>query len=150
MYLQIGRMVVPSRELVHPFSNKHQKRPDPNETSNPPTDKPAQKKKPFANLMTTTVQPKPKTSEPPKRHIQKGGDMKKGIEMDIQAELGIQKGGDMGKDIEMDTQAESSIQNVDSNKEAQPDTGISPADVVMNDATTMEVAQVRNYAIPSP
>lgn len=147
MYLQIGRMVVPSRELLHPFSNKHQKRLEPNETFNPPTDKPPQKKKPFANLMTTTVQPKPKTAEPPKRRIQKGGDIKKGIEMDIQAELGIQNGGDMGKELNMDIQPEPSTQNVDSNKETQPDTGISPSEAVMSDAPTMEVAQVRSYAI---
>lgn len=150
MHPQIGRMVVPSRELVHPFSNKHQKRLEPNETSNPPADKPAQKKKPFANLMTTTVQPKPKTSEPPKRRIQKGGDMKTGFEMDIQAESGIQKGDDMGKELNMDIQPEPSIQNVDSNKETQPDTEFSPAEAVMSDAPTMEVAQVRSYQMPSP
>ncbi|OBT77111.1 hypothetical protein VF21_05068 [Pseudogymnoascus sp. 05NY08] len=118
----IGRMVVPSRDLVHPFSNKNKKRAEQSETSNPPTiDKPAVIRKPFTNLMTTaTVPKKPKTFEPPKQRIQKAGDMKKELGMDIQVESGIQ--------------------NVDSTKNPQHDTTISPAEV-SNTVTAMEGIQ---------
>lgn len=168
-------MVVPSRELKHPFSNKHQKRLEQGETSNPPTDKPAQIKKPFTNLMTS-IPPKPKTSEPPKRRIQKSGEMKEAIKMDFQTEPvivqntidsnegiqpkssgplnpRIQRGGDMKKDAEMDIQAKAAIQNFVSCKQAQLDNGISSAGV-NNDVTMKEVAtavaQVRSYAISFP
>lgn len=78
-------MVVPSKNLVHPFRTTKPKIPEQSESSNPPTDKPvnsklAPKKKPFANLMTMDPV-KPKTSETVKRRIQKGGDTMTGIEM---------------------------------------------------------------------
>lgn len=78
-------MVVPSKDLEHPFSKRKQKRSEQSETSNPPTDKPVNKpvqnKKPFTNLMSMAPN-KPKTFEPPKRRIQKAGDTKKGVEME--------------------------------------------------------------------
>lgn len=164
-------MVVPSRELKHPFSNKHQKRLEQGETSKSPTDKPAQIKKPFTNLMTS-IPSKPKTSEPPKRRIQKSGEMKEAIKMDFQAEPvivqntidsnkgiqskssrplnpRIQRGGDMKKDAEMDIQAKAAIQNVVSCKQGQLDDSISPAGV-NNDVTMTEIEQVRSYAILFP
>ncbi|OBT89661.1 hypothetical protein VE02_01803 [Pseudogymnoascus sp. 03VT05] len=143
----IGRMVVPSRELVHPFSNKNKKRLEQSETSNPPTvDKPAMIRKPFTNLMTTaTVPKKPKTFEPPKQRIQKAGNMKKELGMDIQANSGIQ-----GVDSNM------GIKNVDSTKKPQHDTVIYPADV-NNAVTNMEdvqqtqqVQQVQNVEATDP
>lgn len=162
-------MVVPSRELKHPFSNKHQKRLEQGETYKSPTDKPAQIKKPFTNLMTS-IPPKSKTSEPPKRRIQKSGEMKEAIKMDFQTEPvivqntvdsnegiqssgplnpRIQRGGDMKKDAEMDIQAKASIQNIVSYNQAQLHDNISPA-VVNNDVTMTEIEQVRSYAIPFP
>ncbi|KFY06817.1 hypothetical protein V492_07708, partial [Pseudogymnoascus sp. VKM F-4246] len=104
----VGRMVIPSKAILHPFKNKPQKRLEQGESSKPPAvDKPVKIKKPFANLMTTD--PKPKTFEPPKRRIQKAGDMK--------------------KDIEMKTQTESGVQDVDYNKETQRGSGIPPTEV---------------------
>lgn len=117
-------MVVPSRDLVHPFSTKNLKRSE--RTSTPPTvDKPVRIKKPFTNLMTAP--PKPKTFAPPKNRLQKPAEMK--------------------KDIGIDSQLESGIQNVDSTKETQHNVVASPAEV--NSATmAMEDVQVCNYAEP--
>jgi hypothetical protein len=142
MYPQTGRMVVPSRDLIHPFSNKNKKRLEQSETSNPPIiDKPAQVRKPFTNLMTTAIVPKkPKTFEPPKQRIQKPGDMKKELGMDVQAESGIQ-------DANLDSKK--GIQNVDSTKKPQQDAIISPAEV-SNTVTAMEDVQVRNYTMLFP
>ena len=86
MYCQIGRMVVPSKNLLHPFRTAKPKLPEQSESSNPPTDKsannkPVPKKKPFANLMTMAPV-KPKTSETLKCPIQKGGDTMSGFEME--------------------------------------------------------------------
>lgn len=131
-------MVVPSRDLIHPFSNKNKKRLEQSETSNPPTidNKPAQVKKPFTNLMTTAVVPKkPKTFEPLKQRIQKPGDMKKELGMDIQVESGIQN-----------VDSYMGIKNIDSTKKPQQDAIISPAEV-SNTVTAMEDVQVRNYTI---
>ncbi|OBT63525.1 hypothetical protein VE03_07012 [Pseudogymnoascus sp. 23342-1-I1] len=158
-----GRMVVPSRELKHPFSNKHLKRSEQTGTSNPSTDKPAQIKKPFTNLMTS-VPTKPQVSKQPKRLLsQKGGDMKEVLKMDFQTEPviqnavdsskgtqpkssglltpDIQKGGDMNKNVEMEIQAEPVIQNADSSKKLQRGTG-TPATEINNDVAMIEVAQV--------
>lgn len=115
-------MVVPRRDLVHPFSTKHLKRFGQKETSTPPTvDKPLQIKKPFTNLMTAP--PKPKTFAPPKHRLQKPGEMKKGLEMNVHPECGIQ--------------------NVDSTKETQHNVVASPAEL-NNSTMAMEDVQVRN------
>lgn len=130
-------MVVPSRDLIHPFSNKNKKRLEQSETSNPPTtDKPTQVRKPFTNLMTTATVPKKlKTFEPPKQRIQKTGDMKKEFGMDIQVESGTRN-----------VDSNKSIQDVVSTKKLQQDAIISPVEV-SNTVTAMEDVQVRNYTI---
>lgn len=130
-------MVVPSRDLVHPFSNKNKKRLEQSETSsNPPTiNKPAMIRKPFTNLMTSTAPKKIMTSEPPKQRVQKAGDMKKELGLVIHSESGIQNSdSDMG------------IQKL---KKPQLDTVTSPAEA-SNSVTAMEDIQVSNYTIPFP
>ncbi|ELR06051.1 hypothetical protein VC83_08132 [Pseudogymnoascus destructans] len=124
----VGRMVVPSRELVHPFNNKKKKRLEQSETSNPPTidNKPTQVRKPFMNLMTSTAPKKIMTFEPPKQRIQKPGDMKKELGLVIHPGSGIQNA-----DSNMGTQKL---------MRPQHDTVISPAEV-SNAVTTMEDIQ---------
>ncbi|KFX93874.1 hypothetical protein V490_04618, partial [Pseudogymnoascus sp. VKM F-3557] len=113
----IGRMVVPSKNLLHPFRTTKPKLPEQSESSNPPTDKsannkPAPKKKPFANLMTMAPV-KPKTSETLKRPIQKGGDTMSGFEMEQPktTEENVAKAG---------IEARWGIQNVDATMMDQP------------------------------
>lgn len=83
--------------------------------------------------------------------VQNTIDSNKGIQSKSSRPLNprIQRGGDMKKDAEMDIQAKAAIQNVVSCKQGQLDDSISPAGV-NNDVTMTEIEQVRSYAILFP